>query len=282
MKQKCNLLMILLIDVLFFNAASLFVSCGNSSGVHQRAEILESAPNFRDLGGYVSTNGKQTAWGKVFRSQAFAQLNDRDINKIKEMGIKTVIDFRDDGEVRKAPSRLPDGINVIRLPIGVGNNDTVMDVIQSTALKQLDSLQCIHFMEEINRKFVTEFVPQYKAFFDILLKPENYPVVFHCTAGKDRTGFAAAMLLSALDVNWNTVMEDYLLTNKYLKLPPLPQQIPEKAMPVIRQLWGVRASYLNTAKDEIIKRYKSIDNYLQKELNIGKEEKKKLAKYLTL
>jgi protein-tyrosine phosphatase len=271
--------MLFLTDILFFNAC-LFVSCSNPSGTHQRAGILENAPNFRDLGGYVTTGGQKIKWEKVFRSQSFAQLNDHDIKKMKELGIKTVIDFRDNEEVRKAPSNLPDDINIIHLPIGVGNNDSILNVIQ-TASGKLDSIQCIYFMEEANRRFVIEFVPQYRAFFAILLNPKNYPLAFHCTAGKDRTGFAAAMLLSALDVNWNTIMEDYLLTNQYLN-PPEPEQIPAGAMPFIRQIWGVRASYLNAARDEIIKRYKNIDNYLQNELNIGNAEKKQLMKYLTL
>jgi protein-tyrosine phosphatase len=259
----------------------MFVSCSNSPNVYQRAEILKNAPNFRDLGGYVSNSGKQTVWRKVFRSQSLARLDDKDISKMKKLGIKTVIDFRDDDEVRKAPSRLPDGVNVIRLPIGVGNNDSILNIMQLVMSKQLDSSQCIYFMEEMNRRFVTEFAPQYKAFFAILLKEESYPIVFHCTAGKDRTGFAAAMLLSALGVDWDTIMEDYLLTNQYLKTPTSAPQVPEELQSIVRQMWGVRTSYLNTAKDEIIKRYKSIDNYLQEELNIGKDEKEILVRYLT-
>jgi protein-tyrosine phosphatase len=240
---------------------------------------MEGAPNFRELGGYYSKNGKQIAWGKVFRTQALAMLSDNDVEKMREMGVKTVIDFRDDDEVKKAPSRLPEGVKVVRLPIAVGNNtsDSVLQTIQSSLL---DSIQGIRFMEETNRRFVTEFSAQYKAFFDILLNEKNYPVVFHCTAGKDRTGFAAAMLLSALDVDWKTVLEDYMLSNKYLK-PQLPvSQTSKQLAPALRLIWSVRPSYLNVAKDEIIQRYESIDNYLQKELQIGKTEKDRLKRYL--
>lgn len=281
MIHKNSLLMLFLLDIVCFNAC-MFVSCSNPSGnIHQRAEILENAPNFRDLGGYITTEGKQVKWGKVFRSQSLAQLNAQDMAKVKELGIKTVIDFRDESEALKAPSNLPDDITVIHLPIGVGNNDSILSMMQSEA-GWLDSAQCIRFMEEMNRKFVTEYASQYRVFFSVLLDPENYPLVFHCTAGKDRTGFAAAMLLSALDVNWNTIMEDYLLTNQYLNPPEQTQQIPVEARSFVRQMWGVQSSYLNAARDEIIKRYKSIDNYLQKELNVGKAEKKTLAKYLIL
>ena len=259
----------------------LFTSCNDkaTATLPQRAEIMEGAPNFRDLGGYSSENGKQIIWSKIYRSQTLAQLSNSDVIKITELGIKTIIDFRDDEEVLKDPSRLPEGMNVVHLPIGVGKNDT-LQITQQLMAGTLDSVQCVNFMQIANRRFVTEFSSQYKDFFDILLQSESYPVVFHCTAGKDRTGFAAAMLLSALDVDWGTIMNDYLLTNQHLKPQSLMPQIPEQALPALRQMWGVQPSYLNAAKEEIIERYGSIDNYLEQELNIGNAERNKLKEYL--
>ncbi|MDR0712331.1 MAG: tyrosine-protein phosphatase [Prevotellaceae bacterium] len=281
MKTKNNLSTPFLADV-FLVVACLFSLCCDRANAYQRAEILEKAPNFRDLGGYTSGDDeKQTVWRKIFRSQALASLNDSDVEKLRELGVKTVIDFRDDDEVRRAPSRLPDSVNVIRLPIGLGSSDSAQRQLQRLLMSgQLDSVQGVRFMEDANRRLVAEFAPQYKAFFAVLLQPESYPLVFHCTAGKDRTGFAAALLLSALKVEWNTVMEDYLLTNLYLKPQALMPQIPEQALPAMRQIWGVQPSYLNEAKSEIEKRYGSIDSYLQKELNIGEVERERLAGYL--
>jgi protein-tyrosine phosphatase len=244
----------------------------------ERAGIMAGAPNFRDLGGYPVADGRQTVWRKVFRSQTLTQLNDSDVDKMSELGIRTVIDFRSDDEVHKDPSRLPEGVNVIRLPIDLGRNDSTQ--IPSLTSGTLDSLQGIAFMEIANRKFVTEFIPQFKAFFEILLRPESYPLVFHCTAGKDRTGFAAALLLSALNVEWNTVMDDYLLTNRYLNPPSFTPQIPEQSQSGLRQLWSVRPSYLNAAQDEIVARYGTIDHYLQQELNVGETERNDLRRLL--
>ncbi|MDR1454364.1 MAG: tyrosine-protein phosphatase [Tannerella sp.] len=256
-----------------------FVFCCHKPVSHQRAGMMEGAPNFRDLGGYRSGEGKQTVWGKVFRTQALDRLNDRDVEKMRKMGIKTVIDFRDDDEAEKAPSRLPEGVNRVRLPIAVGNNtsDSARQMMQSL---QFDSLQCIHFMEDANRQFVTDFSAQYKAFFGVLLREESYPVVFHCTAGKDRTGFAAAILLSALDVDWDTVMKDYMLTGNYLKPPRLASQMPGQFASVLRLMWSVQPSFLNAARDEIMRRYGSMDAYLEKELQVGKAEKEKLKRCL--
>jgi protein-tyrosine phosphatase len=251
----------------------LFTSCSDKTASPQRAGILEGASNFRDLGGYLSANGRRTVWRKIFRSQMFAQLSDKDAVRLKELGVRTVIDFRDDAEVMKEPSRLPEGIKAARLPIEVGSSNTFTQKLMNGSP---DSLQCVDFMQAVNRSLATEFIPQYRAFFDILLHEENYPLVFHCTAGKDRTGFAAALLLSALNVDWDTVMDDYLLTNRYLKLQSVPE-LPEQA---VRLIWGVQPSYLNAAKEEIIKAYGSIDRYLNREMNVGKAEKERLMQYL--
>jgi protein-tyrosine phosphatase len=258
--------------------AILVVSCNSRNTLPERAGFLEGAPNFRDLGGYPSANGKQTVWRKIFRSQTLAHLTDSDTAKIKELGIRTVIDFRGDDEVQREPSRLPESVNIIRLPIDAGNLNDSIDIMQLLMTGALDSAQCVAFMQTANRRFVTTFIPQYKAFFEILLQPENYPVVFHCTAGKDRTGFAAAMLLCALGVEWNTVMDDYLLTNQYLKPQSLMPQASEQALPA--QMSGVQPSYLNAANDEITERYGSIDNYLRQALNVGDAEKDRMRKFL--
>jgi protein-tyrosine phosphatase len=258
----------------------LVVSCNKEESLSDpnRAGILEGAPNFRDLGGYSSANGKQTTWRKVFRSQALASLTDGDVKKVTELGIKTVIDFRGDGEVSQGQSRLPEGVNIVRLSIDAGNLSDGTDIMQLLMTGALDSTQGVGYMQAINRKLVTECVPQYRAFFETLLQPENYPLVFHCTAGKDRTGFAAALLLSALDVNWDTVMSDYLLTNQYYTVEQ--GAVPDEVMPVFRLIGGVHFSYLNAAKDEIVKHYGSVDNYLREELNVGDEERKQLMQYI--
>ncbi len=261
--------------LIIITLAALFASFGNKTPF-QRAEILEGAPNFRDLGNYPVTGGQRTVPRKVFRSQTLAGLSDGDLETLKALNLRTVIDFRGDEEVLKEPSRLPEGVRIVRLPIGVGNSNPLMEQLMTGGV---DSLQCVAFMQDINRRFATEFTPQYRAFFEILLDPESYPLVFHCTAGKDRTGFAAALLLSALGVDWDTVMDDYLLTNRYLK-PQHLTQVPEQAAAAIRQMWGVQPSYLDAARDEIVQKYGSIDRYLQQEMHIGETEKARLRQLL--
>jgi protein-tyrosine phosphatase len=279
-KQMKNMNKLLLKHLVFVCILFAMASCNGKDALPERAGFLDGAPNFRDLGGYPTEDGKHTVWRKIFRSQTLAHLTDSDLEKIKELGIRTVIDFRGDDEVQREPSRLPEGVNVIRLPIDAGNLNDSINIMQLLVTGALDSAQCVAFMQTANRRFVTAFIPQYKTFFEILLQPENYPVAFHCTAGKDRTGFAAAMLLCALGVERDVVMDDYLLTNQYLKPQSLMPQAPEQALPALRQISGVQPSYLNAAINEITERYGSINNYLRQALNVGDAEKDRMRKSL--
>ncbi|MDR1562906.1 MAG: tyrosine-protein phosphatase [Dysgonamonadaceae bacterium] len=257
------------------------VSCNDNRKLPERTGIITGAPNFRDIGGYPTIDGKHTTWRKIFRSQTLSYLTDDDTATIKALGIKTVIDFRGDDEVRNAPSKLPKGVYTVRIPITVETGNDTTNIMQLLMSGALDSAQCVSFMEHTNRDFVNTFQYQYKTFFNILLNSENYPLIFHCTAGKDRTGFAAAILLSALDVEWDTIMEDYMLTNNHLNMQSLISNIPAESLPAFRQMLIVKPNYLNAAKDEITKRYGIIDNYLLIEMGIGKSEKEILKKILT-
>lgn len=244
------------------------VSCADKTPF-QRAGLLEGAPNFRDLGHYSTAGGGSTVPRKIYRSEKLSALTDGDIEALRSMGVRTVIDFRGVDEALGEPSRLPEGVTVVALPIEVGNNSPIM---QQLASGNVDSLQCVGFMQEANRSFVRDFSPQYREFFRVLSDGGNYPVVFHCTAGKDRTGFASAMLLTALGVDWETVMADYLLTDQYLKPAALPA--------AMRPLWGVDASYLGAARDEIAGRFASMDDYLASELGLGAAERTRLRHLL--
>jgi protein-tyrosine phosphatase len=132
---------------------------------------------------------------------------------------------------------------------------------------------------EGNRAFATRFNPQYAAMFDRIAIPANLPTLVHCTGGKDRTGFAAAIVLRALGVPEETVFEDYLLTNVYTaneierNLMLLRVYLFFRTKPeAIRPLLGVRRDYLEAAFDTIDERYGSLEAYLREGLGVSDEE----------
>jgi protein-tyrosine phosphatase len=176
---------------------------------------LAGQPNFRDLGGYAAGDGRRIKWGVVYRSGELSQLSDDDVGKLGDLGIRTVVDFRSPEEVSaRGEGRVPSGAQVVPLPIA--SSDMFAKLIPMF-LKGDFSQVPPDLLDKVNRMLVREFTEQYAGLLRALSDPANRPLVFHCTQGKDRAGFGAAMVLSALGVPWETVVEDYLLSNHFRK-----------------------------------------------------------------
>lgn len=159
----------------------------------ERLVKLEGAQNFRDLGGYPTTDGRVTKWGLVYRSDTLDRLTDEDWIKVKDLGIKVVCDFRFDAERARWPSDWPDA--------------------ESVEFIQRDySFESAAEIMESYHKLAYQQAPTYIRMFDRLADPEAPPTLVHCMGGQDRTGFAAAFLLEALGVSRDVVVADYTLT----------------------------------------------------------------------
>ena len=234
---------------------------------------LEGAHNFRDLGGYTTSDGRTTKWGMIYRSSDLSELTDRDLAYLQRLHIKQVVDFRSDSERAEAPDRVPEGSQLVIRKVDVAGTDirqTIEDIMRGdndTALQD--------FLIDANRDFAIQFTPVYKDWMHSLTRPDALPQVYHCTAGKDRTGFATAILLLTLGVPEETVINDYLLTNTYsaehiedmlfkIKLMSLGQA----DVVALRSLLGVEEIYLRTALTTIKETYGSFDLYLDRELGI--------------
>jgi len=191
---------------------------------------LSGQPNFRDLGGYPSKDGRRVKWGSVYRSGELSQLTASDIGKLGELGIKTVVDLRSPQEVSvRGQSRTPSGARVMPLPIA---SSEVFTKLIPMFLEGDFSKLPPDLLERVNRALVRDFSAQYGGLLRVLIDRANRPLVFHCTQGKDRAGFGAAMVLSALGVPWETVVEDYLLSNRFR------QKENDKLLGMIRKFAG--------------------------------------------
>ena len=184
--------------------------------IGERLLPLEGAQNFRDLGGYVTDDGRRVRWGMLYRSDDLADLTRDDLRYVSKLGINLVCDFRGAEERASEPSRLPE-MN----PPDVANLDIADDRFDPNAIetmiraRSVDGVDFGEMLVEGNRAFATRFSPQYASMFERIAVPENLPTLVHCSGGKDRTGFASAIVLRALGVPEETVFEDYLLTNVY-------------------------------------------------------------------
>jgi len=182
----------------------------------QRHVPLSGTTNLRDLGGYATTEGRRVRWGAVFRSSSLATMTDDDVKTFSSLGIRTICDFRGEDERQAAPSRLPEQSppRVVHLGIRPKVGGPLREILRTGQTSGIDVRQLII---DAYRAYAQDHVEQYRGLFAELLRRDTHPLLFHCAAGKDRTGYAAAIVLSALGVPRQTVFEDYELTNHYWK-----------------------------------------------------------------
>ena len=245
--------------------------------IAERRLPFEGTKNFRDIGGYKSLTGRHVKWGMLYRSGRLSDLTEQDLKYFSGLNIGMICDFRKEDEQNKAPNILPEGnsIQVINLNIGAGSAKSFMDKIKSGKTGQ-DDMKVL--MQKIYRDFIHNQSAPYAEMFKLLLENDNGAALIHCTAGKDRTGFGTALILSALGVNRETIMQDYLLTTRYFPIDLEIKRMSEnynmtnnKNLDAIRPAFEVYPEYLQTAFDEIEKEYETIENYLSQALGVTKE-----------
>ncbi|WP_336882474.1 tyrosine-protein phosphatase [Rhodococcus globerulus] len=242
-----------------------------SSALAADAPRLASIDNFRDVAGtgpgYTGLAGLHVNKGVFYRANAMVP-NDADMVTLTGLKLSTVFDLRSDDEVGKKPDVLPDGVTYTHLPIGAGDYTTVLSQIKS-----VDDSRA--FMQEMNRQFVTgeNARTQFGAMLTDMATATG-PAVFHCTGGKDRTGWASYLLLSIAGVDPHTIMNDYLLTNEYTKdsiaksLATLQSYFGDAAANMA-PLVSVESSFLQAGIDQLTADYGTIDRYLTDGLGLS-------------
>lgn len=256
--------------------------------ISERLVELEGVGNFRDLGYYAAAGGKRVKPGVLYRSATLFNSSDADLDTIlNSIGIKHVVDLRKQRELdlEPHPQSLLSAVTYHWLPInldGTTREDIDRRLSEGTASAAFEGL-----LIDVNRAMVRDHKADIQRWFHILLNAEG-PILFHCSEGKDRTGFTAAIFLSALGVSFDVIMEDYLLTNTVHK-----QSIEERvknskvlaAFDVdaksLERLLAVDEDYLNAAFDQIHQDYGSVETYLSEALSIHNTDIEKLkSKYL--
>lgn len=263
---------------------------GNEVLATERKLGMEGTPNFRDFGGYPTEQGKQVKWGYLFRSGQLSTLTDKDLDLLASLELDLVCDFRRVEEQESDPSRLPGARRpkIASLPIIPGSNSRFFEEAESSGGELEFGRQAMFdFMVEINRDFAEGQRETYARMFREILAQEEARFLVHCAAGKDRTGFAAAMVLLALGVPRELVMRDYMLTGRFFR--------PGREMERLKHKYGmehidseavlpmleVHEDYLSRALASIDENYGSVENYLAQALGVGHAELKELrSRYL--
>ena len=237
---------------------------------------LAGASNFRDLGGYPTSDGRIVRWRQIFRSNHLGHLTDEDIAMMRTLGVRSAFDFRGAEERTAALCGMSD-ITVHSLPV----EPTVVAALRAIAASgtPLTTDHAVDVMRDSYRSYVQKNTQHYRTLFAHLLE-DRAPLVIHCTAGKDRTGFACALILHTLGVSEDVISEDYLLTNRFYRRDPNhSSDLPEH---VTQVLGSVQASFLGAAFEAINADYGDLETYLCDGLGLGKSERAHLeARYLT-
>ncbi|MFJ6496419.1 tyrosine-protein phosphatase [Streptomyces virginiae] len=237
---------------------------------------LDGTANFRDAGGYRTSAGQWVRMGEIYRSDALDKLTENDLAKLRRLRVRTVFDLRTEDERTKAADKVPTGATYVVADVFAGSGSfQTMPRTPDEAVKAMIDAERAMVSGAGGKKAYTQV-------FDGIDRDRGRSVLFHCTAGKDRTGWAGAALLTALGVPRETVEADYLASNDYRKAAndAILSHLPAQQAAVYKPLLDVRPEYLNAGYDEVEATYGSFDRYLKDGLGIDARELKELKKDL--
>lgn len=238
---------------------------------------FEKCDNFRELGGYIGYEGKAVKGGMFFRAPALCQIKtENDVKLFSTLGIKHIFDFRSSSEQSAQPDPLFEGITTHNIPATLTKSGEEMSFDLPTILKggRVGIMQLLQNVSE-GYKVLPFNNPAYINMFNVI-KAFDTPILFHCTAGKDRTGVAAALILIMLGVSESDAISDYLLTNECRKssisalLNGYGHMIDDKenAESFIKMIAGVEEQNLISTFTEIKKTYGNYTSYFNAEFGI--------------
>lgn len=263
----------------------MLTEAGDTLIVSDQRIPLSGSNNFRDIGGIPTKDGRYVRWGQIYRSDRLSALTSNDLKYLESLGLQTVYDFRSESEVAEDPNILPniEGLEYINEPIYFDVEDTTQ-VRERILNGEISKVEASDILVQGNRLFATSMSQRFQPFIDCLLEGKG-PIVYHCTSGKDRTGFATLLLLSALNVGRDTIVEDYLLSNYYryemnqqrLKKLRYASIIKRKLnIETIAPLMIVDRRYINAAYDAIEEKYGTVDNFLEQEYGLDADKRAEL------
>jgi len=256
------------------------------------AIVLATLPNLRDAGGWPTADGRRVRTGVLFRSTALDRLDEADADAVVALGIRSVVDFRTSLERENQPDRVLEGVRGLIEDV-LADSEVAAPAQMAAffreparALAFLESGRGDDAMRSAYREFVT--LPSARrglaTFYRLLLADEDLPVLYHCTTGKDRTGWATAALLTLLGVSEDDVYREYLLTNEQL-LPALEflfQRFEAHGAPreLLVPVLGVDRSYLDEAFATMRAEFDTIERYFTLALGISDAEQEQLRERL--
>ncbi|MGG7467797.1 tyrosine-protein phosphatase [Chryseobacterium arthrosphaerae] len=246
-------------------------------GETEKVTGIRKVANFRTVGNIKNTEGRTLKEGKLYRSAHLHQLKKKSFNDFEKLGIKEIIDLRNSKEIAKKPDQLPDGVIYKKYSAFEDEGDQLTQAKKLVLKGKVNASDADKRMVDFYREYVTENPEVIRKIITGILESDQ-PVLYHCTAGKDRTGITTALILTILKFDRETIYNEYLLSNNYRK--ELVQKrlrlannlhflYPKMDLQVLEKLSWVEKRYLDAAFEEIGKKYGSTDAYIQQALGIS-------------
>ena len=245
------------------------------------AVTVDGAPNFRDVGGYATADGRRVRSGRLFRSGMLVGVSDDGAATLETLGIRTVVDLRTQVEVDAlGTDRLPDETRVVQIRIpSAGADPMVTEALKTGRFPYLPDLV------SVNRAYITDDAAEFGELLTLLADGTNLPAIIHCLGGKDRTGVSTALLLTILGVPWETVRDDYLRSNIHFAdsggdQPDTLNRAMEKSLGRApdfgdeeskKEFFVLRPEYIDVVMEEITKDGRTFDEFVRNELGLTDE-----------
>lgn len=245
--------------------------------------------NFRDIGGLKTKDGNIIQWGKIYRSDNLSQLKSSEFRKFNDMHIQAVFDLRTSNEIKGKEDQLPKGVHYIHSPTLEDSEDMLTQMRSKVIRGEVSGEQSVQLMVGLYEGMVSDNIPSIRLLIHQILDSDG-AVLYHCSAGKDRTGIVTALLLSVLNVDRGTIVNEYLLSDYYrrgkikkmLGKAKLAKIIkPHIGIEAIQHFMSVDERYINAAFDVIDHKYGGMEKYIHNELGIGDEERQLIIKKFT-
>lgn len=261
---------------------------------YERIIDLKGTTNTRDIGGYAAGDQLILRSGKIIRSENLSRLTENDFQKLEEIGVKTVIDLRTEKEHGKKPTEWigEHPPQFYHFPVGHAENEWFKKQRSLVTKNRFTEEQSLELMKDGYRMILDEGTDSYRQLMEVVLDEDNWPILIHCNAGKDRAGIATTLILEALGVERDVIMEEFLMTNeigrsqakaelmareskKYRKMGKTPTA--EAWYPIV----GVHEEMLETYYASVEERYGSMDAYLN-ELGVDEAARSALSSLLVV
>ncbi|WP_312767888.1 tyrosine-protein phosphatase [Epilithonimonas sp.] len=268
--------------LLFIVSCKTYHSNAEFSTYSNRNQIkIKKVNNFRYLGGIKNSEGKILKDSLIYRSGNLHKLRRSSFGEIGNIKINKIIDLRTQQEIKKAPDRLPKNIAYLHYPAFEDENGELKDAKKQVLKGRFHKADANKRMTQFYKDYVSENPEVIKKIITEILD-SGHPILYHCTAGKDRTGMITALILKILRFDNTVIFEEYLQSNNFRekiiqKRLDLANNLhfiyPKLDIGVLEKTGWIERDYLQSAFDEIDKKYGSMDNYIHKVLGISENQR---------